>query len=579
MPWRRRWMAAIRSSRSPVSASRRSASSAASASALQVHRAQPLALGAVALQPRLDIGELGQRRTVLEAGLGKDLRRGAVQRLGDALGDFGDALAGGDHALLGAAALLAGFGQRVEGEARDLVGLGQNRLAGGERVGGLGACAVSAAAASDSSALRFSSIAPARRQAPAVSVSVSPRRSLSVAIWSRALAARSFQVCRSTAIAARRPERISASRARLSTAARASASTARSSFTFSRWTASASASACGSAAAARPARASASAASLSARLAVSRASASSRPLRLAAMRLSSRSASASARRAASRAARAPRRASRACRSASDGFAEFGFGALQRQRARLRPSPRGSVSASSSARRLRLASLWAAARGASARHIAVPAPQVALAADQTLAGPEQGLQARPVGALDKAGERQAAAENRRCAHMSGERFDPFRQGAILGRGVDPAPARRRILVGGGVEVVAEGGTERRLEAGIDRHRIDHRRVAGRRIGGKDRGQRRRFGLELGERVFGGRQLLARMAARLARRRDVLLGRSGRRLGRAGAVLRSLHRLPPLGYRRALVAGTGERGKLAVHPVDLAAELCRALGRLA
>ena len=122
-------------------------------------------------------------------------------------------------------------------------------------------------------------------------------------------------------------------------------------------------------------------------------------------------------------------------------------------------------------------------GGSARRIgrgdiAVPAPQVALAADQTLSRPKHRLQAGAVGALDQAGEGETAGQHGRRPHMGGECGDALGQGAVFCRGVDLAPAGRGIVVRRGVEVVAEGGTERRFEAAIDRHRIDHRRVAGR-----------------------------------------------------------------------------------------------------
>ena len=368
MPWRRRWIAAIRSSRSPVSASRRSASSVGLRLGAQVDRAQPLALVAIALQPRLDVGELGQRRVRLEAGLGERLPSGAqFERLGDALGDFGDALARrrpraprrGRAARAPRPAHRAPRARpcrpRPAPPRRRRAHRPPRRAPSRRR------------RASESSALRFSSIRAGSSASVSFSVSVSPRRSDSVAIWFWALAARSFQFCRSTAIAASRP------RAHLRLARQALDRRARFrqdgavlvdpvALRGERFGERLRVGGCRRGRRAPAPRR----ASVSARLAVSRASASSRPLRLAAMRLSSRSASASARRALSSAARAPRSASRACRSASVACAQLGLGRSSACASgfdrRAAPAP---ISASSSARRLRLASRWAAARGASA----------------------------------------------------------------------------------------------------------------------------------------------------------------------------------------------------------------------
>ena len=98
-------MAATRSSRSATSASRRAAVSLASSSARRLTAAEPLALLPVALEPGLDVDEVGERRAGLQLG---DLLRflgRAGQHLVDALHRLGEPLAGGDDALLLADAL------------------------------------------------------------------------------------------------------------------------------------------------------------------------------------------------------------------------------------------------------------------------------------------------------------------------------------------------------------------------------------------------------------------------------------------------------------------------------------------
>ena len=190
-----------------------------------------------------------------------------------------------------------------------------------------------------------------------------------------------------------------------------------------------------------------------------------------------------------------------------------------------------------------------------------------------------MQAPPLGAIDKTGEGEAARKHRRRAHMGRQGADVLGQGAVAGGCIDLAPARRCVVVDRRIEVVAEGGAQRRLEAGIDGHRIDHRRVAGGRVGGKDGGKRRGFGLKLGERMFGRRQLLARAVAGIARRRHALIGRSRRGFRAARAGLGRLRRLPSLGERVCRSTRGVQRGQLAAHRLDLAAKPRRPLGGLA
>ena len=401
MPWRRRWIAATRSSRSVTSASRRCRDLVRLLLGAEVDAAEPLALLPVALEPRLDVVEVGERRVRLQLG---DLRAPpparsrAPRRCARPIS--ASRSPGGDDALLGAAALLARLGERLERRARRLVGCGERRLADGERVGRRRRATVSASSISESSARRFSSILRRLLGEPDASrPRPRPRRAVSVAICASALAPRSCQFWRSTAIAGEPAARGARPRAaRLSTAARASASAARSSADLVAEAVELARRSC-------PARGVAASAGARRRRgrrrlrrgdASRRARASSRALRRAAMRPPR----ARRRRAPSRAAssarcawrqrvarlplglrrrRGPRRspASRSARFRGDD------GALP---ARPRPCSVGEA----------VAGWRAAARPRSALgggDVAVPAPEVALAADEPLAGLEQRLQAR------------------------------------------------------------------------------------------------------------------------------------------------------------------------------------------
>ena len=76
--------------------------------------------------------------------------------------------------------------------------------------------------------------------------------------------------------------------------------------------------------------------------------------------------------------------------------------------------------------------------------AVPAPEIALARDEPLAGLEQCREARPVGALDDADLGEPARELRRCLHIAGERGDAVRQVADrTDRAPRPPSASARI----------------------------------------------------------------------------------------------------------------------------------------
>ena len=188
MPWRSRWIAAIRSSRSAVSASRRSASSAASCLGAQVDRAEPLALvcGSAPAAPRYRPSS-GSGARSLEAGLGERPPSGAqFERLGGcARRLLATRSRAATSALLGAAALLARLGQRARARrVASLVGLGQplRRRPARRRPRARAVSAVRAASDEQRLALVLDRARGASASSPS-RASASPRRSVSVAIW------------------------------------------------------------------------------------------------------------------------------------------------------------------------------------------------------------------------------------------------------------------------------------------------------------------------------------------------------------------------------------------------------------
>ena len=150
-----------------------------------------------------------------------------------------------------------------------------------------------------------------------------------------------------------------------------------------------------------------------------------------------------------------------------------------RRSRPRPPRSAAASAASTARRLASTSLRASAsslsmsasrsalgepaRGAGRRMgvdgKAVPAPQVAVARDEALAGLEQRREARAVGAIDHADLGEPARQFRRRLDVLRERGRALRQRRIgrIDRGA--GPAHRRRGVDRRVEIVAERRAER------------------------------------------------------------------------------------------------------------------------
>ena len=106
--------------------------------------------------------------------------------------------------------------------------------------------------------------------------------------------------------------------------------------------------------------------------------------------------------------------------------------------------------------------------------AVPAPEVALARYQPLAGLEQRRKARSVAALDDADLGETARKFRRRRHKASQRLDAVRQGWIGRIERRARPAHRRGLIDRRIEIVAERGAERLLVAFGDGERIHHRR---------------------------------------------------------------------------------------------------------
>ena len=203
----------------------------------------------------------------------------------------------------------------------------------------------------------------------------------------------------------------------------------------------------------------------------SRASASSRPLRRAAMprfpRARHRRGCGGRRRAMRGRASAPR-APRALRfggvAAASPSAHGSRACRPASTALLSPE---AISASSSRQPVAARQpLCGGARRIGGGDIAVPAPQIAFAADQALAGLEHGLQARAVGAIDEPGSARRRASTAGARTWAASGAMPSRERAVVGRGVDPAPVRRCVLVGRRVEIVAEGSAKRRLEAAVD-----------------------------------------------------------------------------------------------------------------
>ena len=305
------------------------------------------------------------------------------------------------------------------------------RSAGGERVLGLGQT-VGGGAAGGFGGLRPRRSArgasprrsPARRRATRARCLASALRVSSVAIWAAARSLRSLQACRSVPMAVSRRSASSASRASACASARTSASCARLPSISARMSASWRFQLGGRrqlgeravrrvAAGLRPRRGRRSAGSWprSARR-CARCCAPSRARPWRAVRARCRP------RAAPRASARARAASAAPAAVSVGLRRLGGLALVvERRARAATS-----SASMSERRLRCGEpARRAGRRMGGGGKAVPAPEIAVARDQPLAGLEQAGEPRAIGALDHADLRETARQLRRRLHVLGERL--------------------------------------------------------------------------------------------------------------------------------------------------------------
>src|SRR5690606_28210022 len=105
---------------------------------------------------------------------------------------------------------------------------------------------------------------------------------------------------------------------------------------------------------------------------------------------------------------------------------------------------------------------------------VPAPQVAIPGNQTLAGRKQLLQAWTVSGIDNADLRQAASKLRRRTHHRGEANHAFRQGRIVGVRFAVTPMDGRAAVKRYVEIFSQRRSQSRLEAAIDTDLFHNRR---------------------------------------------------------------------------------------------------------
>src|SRR5207237_7096254 len=95
--------------------------------------------------------------------------------------------------------------------------------------------------------------------------------------------------------------------------------------------------------------------------------------------------------------------------------------------------------------------------------AVPAPEVAIARDQALAGLEQVCEARALATFDHADQGQAARKLRRRLNELSERLRAFRQRRIGSVDRGAHPAHGVLLVDRRVKIVAERRAKRDLVA--------------------------------------------------------------------------------------------------------------------
>ena len=206
--------------------------------------------------------------------------------------------------------------------------------------------------------------------------------------------------------------------------------------------------------------------------------------------------------------------------------------------------------------------------------AVPAPQIAFARHQTLAGFERSCELGSRLAVDHANLRQPARQLRGRLHESGQSLRALRQRRIAAGNVNFRPVHRRRSIDRRVEIIAERCAERLFVAFVDRDVIDHRRP---QIAGLEREHLRQgfgFGFQPLHALFGFGQRFARgfeIGARVGVRG---LGGDGGsfRLGQRG--LRAFDR----GGQRGAVGGF-QRGQFALDFGNLGGDAGGAFALLA
>ena len=143
----------------------------------------------------------------------------------------------------------------------------------------------------------------------------------------------------------------------------------------------------------------------------------------------------------------------------------------------------------------------ARRGVGVGGKAVPAPKIAVARNEALAGLELAGEARAVGTLDHADLGEAAGQFRRRLHELGERLRrlPAAPGR-LGRSRRPSSAWRG-WIDRCIKIVAERSAERHLIALLDGDLVDHRRPHALGLDRQQLHQRLGFGIEALRRALG------------------------------------------------------------------------------
>ncbi len=202
---------------------------------------------------------------------------------------------------------------------------------------------------------------------------------------------------------------------------------------------------------------------------------------------------------------------------------------------------------------------------------VPAPQIAIARDEPLAGLEHRRKARAVRAFNHADLREPTRQFRRRGDELSERGCIFRQDRIGWIERRAGPAHRRGRVHRRIEVVAQRCAQRLLVSFGDGQRVHHRRPQIFALDGEQLADGLGFGFQSlhaplggGERLAGGVDLVARL-----RERGFRAARGGFRVGEGG--LGGRQRLREQRQIRFAAAGRREAcvdiGKLGLQALRL------------